>query len=104
MGRKPADTARIGNITIRVTEELRARVEALRVKYYPDMPFNFFLAYLVRQGADREDYIVRYRDKMAEMEAKTAEELEKHTEKGDKTLPGSESSPLDGIKKRKVGG
>jgi hypothetical protein len=46
-------------------EDLREQVEGLRLEYYPEIPLNFFLAYLVRQGADREE---RYRKKLAKQE------------------------------------
>jgi hypothetical protein len=50
------------NITIRVTEELRKRVESLWKRDYSAIPFNSFLGYLVEKGADEEGFIANYRE------------------------------------------
>ena len=55
------------NITIRVTDELRKKVEALWERDYSAIPFNSFLGYLVAKGADEEEYIANYRLKRAEV-------------------------------------
>jgi hypothetical protein len=51
---KPMDR-KSASITMRVTDDLRKRVETLRLERFPELPFNLLLAQLVGWGVDVEE-------------------------------------------------
>jgi hypothetical protein len=51
---KKLNDGKTASITIRVTEDLRTKVEALRAERFPEVAFNLLLAQLVAWGADAE--------------------------------------------------
>ena len=51
---KKLSDGKTASITIRVTEDLRNRVEALRAARFPEVAFNLLLAQLVAWGAEAE--------------------------------------------------
>jgi uncharacterized protein (UPF0297 family) len=120
MAGKPTKDGKVSNITIRVTEELREKVETLWKKDYSMIPFNSFLGYLVDKGADEEAYIAEYRAKRAEMKEREEPGIQEDLKSGEnmrldrrikllerainekKTLEQirEESSPIHGIKQK----
>jgi hypothetical protein len=52
---KKSMDGKTASITMRVTEDLRKRVETLRMEKYPELPFNLLLAQLVGWGVDVEE-------------------------------------------------
>jgi len=83
------------NITIRVTEELRLKVENLWKKHYPDIPFNSFLGHLVRKGLEKELPVAKYREIKDELDAKNDIQAQENAE--------NENSPIKGTRKKASG-
>jgi len=84
------------NITIRVTEELRQKVQELHEKHYPDIPFNAFLGHLVRKGLEKELPVAKYREIKDELDSKNDQKAINEAE-------ADESSPIHGIRKKAAG-
>ncbi|MDR1955813.1 MAG: hypothetical protein LBQ30_03060 [Treponema sp.] len=63
-----SDKPKVKNMTIRVTEQLRKDIDALREAHFQDVQINSFLAYLVKIGLEEEN--IRFQEKKLREEAR----------------------------------